>query len=76
VRIRHDTTAGAGKSNVTLSVDTEKFHEDRKWAVKGAQNLGKANRKANGKARSRTLPPARVMTASGQHYIRQARDDP
>ena len=29
-----------GKSNVTLSVDTHKFQEDRKSAVAGVKNLG------------------------------------
>jgi len=32
--------SAGGTSNVTLSVDTEKFQADRKSAVKGVQNLG------------------------------------
>ena len=35
-----------GKSNVTLSVDPDKFQEDRKSAVKSVQNLGKSDGKA------------------------------
>jgi hypothetical protein len=43
------SSSGDGKSNVTLSVDKEKFQEDRKAAVEGVQNLGKADDKDNGK---------------------------
>jgi hypothetical protein len=42
-----------GKSNVTLSVDKDKFQEDRKAAVEGVQNLGKAADKAGDKADSK-----------------------
>jgi hypothetical protein len=40
-----------GKSNVTLSVDTHKFQEDRKSAVAGVKNLGhKTEDKVAGKS--------------------------
>jgi hypothetical protein len=38
---RFGSDSADGKSNVSLSVDTHKFHEDRKSAVEGVQNLGR-----------------------------------
>jgi hypothetical protein len=37
---RFGSDSADGKSNVTLSVDTHKFQEDRKSAVAGVKNLG------------------------------------
>lgn len=50
---RFGSSSSDGKSNVTLSVDKDKFQEDRKAAVEGVQNLGKSGDKAGDKADSK-----------------------
>jgi hypothetical protein len=54
-----------GKSNVTLSVNTDKFQEDRKSAVAGVQNLGR-------KTQARVVGPShdgKVVSITGAKLL-------
>jgi hypothetical protein len=59
-----------GKSNLTLSVDTDKFQEDRKSAVAGVQNLGhKAEDKVAGKSHDGKSHDGKVVSISGAKLV-------